>query len=182
MFAACSKPDSAALVGRLGLGALNFAFGNDEYLAEKVTEYRAAVKTAKPVGRSVNNWFACTPATLCLPDDRKACEYGFRGARFFVESMGRYYFSGRRPQGPLDVPRDFLAEADLADAMAARGASGSQLANLVGDPAAVRDGLARWQDVGVDELILVMQMGTVPHELVMESIRTFAEQVMPHFG
>ena len=182
MFAACSKPDSAALVGRLGLGALNFAFGNDEYLAEKVTEYRAAVKTAKPVGRSVNNWFACTPATLCLPDDRKACEYGFRGARFFVESMGRYYFSGRRPQGPLDVPRDFLAEADLADAMAARGAAGSQLASLVGDPAAVRDGLARWQDVGVDELILVMQMGTVPHELVMESIRTFAEQVMPHFG
>ncbi len=36
-------------------------------------------------------------------------------------------------------------------------------------------------EIGVDELILVMQMGTVPHELIMESIRTFAEQVMPHF-
>ena len=32
------------------------------------------------------------------------------------------------------------------------------------------------------QLILVMQMGTVPHELVMESIRTFGEQVMPHFA
>src|SRR5436190_7358980 len=30
IFAACSKPDSAALVGKLGLGALNFAFGSDE--------------------------------------------------------------------------------------------------------------------------------------------------------
>jgi hypothetical protein len=27
-----------------------------------------------------------------------------------------------------------------------------------------------------------MQMGTVPHETVMESLRTFAEQVMPHFA
>jgi hypothetical protein len=33
----------------------------------------------------------------------------------------------------------------------------------------------------VDELILVMQMGTVPNEIVMESIRTFAAHVMPHF-
>jgi hypothetical protein len=27
----------------------------------------------------------------------------------------------------------------------------------------------------------VMQMGTVPNEIVMESIRTFAAHVMPHF-
>ena len=40
----------------------------------------------------------------------------------------------------------------------------------------------RFKEIGVDELILVMQMGTVPHELVMESLRTFAEKVMPHFG
>ena len=33
----------------------------------------------------------------------------------------------------------------------------------------------------MDELILVMQMGTVPHELILESLRTFAEEVMPHF-
>jgi hypothetical protein len=25
-------------------------------------------------------------------------------------------------------------------------------------------------------------MGTVPHELVMRSLRTFAEKVMPHFA
>ena len=182
MFAACSKPDSAALVGRLGLGALNFAFGSDEYLGQKVSEYRAAVKQARPVGRAVNDWFACTPATLCLPDDRAACAHGFRGARFFVESMGKYYFSGTRPQGHLDVPRDFLSDADLEEARAARNAPGSQLASLVGDPSSVKESLSRWKEVGVDELILVMQMGTVPHEIVMRSIRTFAEKVMPHFG
>ena len=39
----------------------------------------------------------------------------------------------------------------------------------------------RFAETGVDELILVMQMGTVPHEVVMRSIRVFADKVMPHF-
>src|SRR5262245_60978916 len=60
MFAACTKPDSAAAVGRLGLGALNFAFGTDDYLTEKVAEYRKAVAAAKPIGRQVTNSFGCT--------------------------------------------------------------------------------------------------------------------------
>ncbi len=181
MFAACSKPDSVRTVGQLGLGALNFAFGTDDYLTQKVSEYRAAVAKAQPGVRAVNNHFACTPATLVLPDDRRACEYGLRGARFFTESLNRYYVAGVRPQGPLNVPRDFLSADDLRDAMALRNQDGSTLTVIIGDPACARETVQRFVDIGVDELILVMQMGTVPHELIMESIRTFAEQVMSHF-
>jgi alkanesulfonate monooxygenase SsuD/methylene tetrahydromethanopterin reductase-like flavin-dependent oxidoreductase (luciferase family) len=181
IYAACSKPESAVAVGRLGIGALNFALGTDEYLQEKVADYRAAVRTARPEAYQVNSHFACAPATLVLPDDRRACEYGFRGARFFAESMAAYYFSTDRPIGKLSVPREFLDESDLRDAMAFRTAAGSQCNTIVGDPAAAREMVSRFAAVGVDELICVMQMGTVPHELVMESIRTFGEQVIPHF-
>lgn len=182
MFAACSKPDSAVTVGKLGLGALNFAFGSDDYLSEKVSEYRRAVAMASPVGRARNDWFACTPATLVLDDDRQACRHGLRGARFFASALAAYYFSGRRPVGALDVPRDFLSERDIDDAMAVRNAPGSQVAAIVGDPVCAREAVQRFADIGVDELILVMQMGTVPHELIMQSLRTFAEKVMPHFA
>ncbi|MEK6609285.1 MAG: LLM class flavin-dependent oxidoreductase [Myxococcota bacterium] len=178
MFAACSKPDSAAAVGRLGLGALNFAFGSDDYLAQKVRDYRAAVAEARPAGRAKNDHFACTPATLVLGDDRKACAYGLRGARFFLSALGQYYLSGTRPLGRLDVARDFFDDAALADAMALRNTAGSQPATIVGDPACARETVQRFVEIGVDELILVMQLGTVPHALVM----TFAERVMPHFG
>ncbi|HEV8320968.1 MAG TPA: LLM class flavin-dependent oxidoreductase [Myxococcota bacterium] len=181
MFAACSKPESAVAVGKLGLGALNFAFGTDDYLADKVAAYRKAVATAAPVGRQKNDHFACTPATLVLDDDRKACAYGLRGARFFVESLSRYYLSGTRPTGRLDVSREFLPEDQLDEAMAQRNAAGSQVATIVGDAAAARESVQRFADIGVDELMLVMQMGTVPHDLVMESIRTFGEKVLPHF-
>jgi alkanesulfonate monooxygenase SsuD/methylene tetrahydromethanopterin reductase-like flavin-dependent oxidoreductase (luciferase family) len=182
IFAACSKPESAALVGKLGLGALNFAFGSDEYLVQKVTDYRAASALAKPEGRAKNDWFACTPATLVLKDDAKALRHGTRGARFFLNAMGRYYFSDERPTGDLDIPRDDLSDKALAAAAAERNAAGSQLATIVGDPAAARESVSRFREAGVDELILVMQMGTVSQEIVLESLRTFAEEVMPHFA
>jgi alkanesulfonate monooxygenase SsuD/methylene tetrahydromethanopterin reductase-like flavin-dependent oxidoreductase (luciferase family) len=182
MFAACSRPDTAAHVGRMGLGALNFAVGTDDYLQEKVNEYRAAVAAANPVGRAKNNYFACTPPCIVLDDDRKACAYGFRGARFFIESLQRYYTSRDRPVGELNVPRDFFSERDLDDAMAQRNVEGTHLTSILGDASAAREGVQRFVDIGVDELILVMQMGTVPHEIIMESLRTFGEKVMPHFA
>lgn len=181
LFAACSKPESAASVGALGLGALNFALGNDEFLKQKVAEYRTAVDKAQPKDIQKNNHFACTPPTLVLPDDRKACQYGFRAARFFAESMGTYYFGSNRPIGKLNVPRDFLQDDELSEAMAYRGAAGSQCTAVIGDPSAACEMVQRFSDTGVDELICVMQMGTLPHELVMESIRTFGEQVIPKF-
>ncbi len=181
MFAACSKPESAVAVGALGLGALNFAIGNDQYLEQKIANYRKAVAGAAPKHYQKNDHFAVTPAALVLPDDRKACEHGFRGARFFSESLSAYYFSGRRPVGPLDVPRDFLPEGELEEIRRFRNGPDSPLLAVIGDPSAACEAVARFREAGVDEIILVMQMGTVPHELILQSIRTFAEQVMPRF-
>ncbi len=181
MYMACSSSETAALAGRLGLGALNFAFGTDAELRQKVEGYRRAVERAEPAGRGVTHCFACTPATLVLADDRKASAYGMRGARFFARSMAQYYFTERRPTGPLDVPRDFLREGRLDHAMALRNAPGSEPSTIIGDPARARETIDRYVQIGVDELLLVFQMGTVPHELIMESLGVFAEKVMPHY-
>jgi alkanesulfonate monooxygenase SsuD/methylene tetrahydromethanopterin reductase-like flavin-dependent oxidoreductase (luciferase family) len=182
MYAACSKPDTAALAGALGVGALNFAIGSDDYLTGKVAAYRQAVAGAAPKGRAVNNSFACTPVTVVLADDRQACSYAFRGARFFADTLSMYYLSGSRPVGPLDVSRDFFPDDQLEEAMRMRNAPGSQVAVIAGDAVSARETVQRFADAGVDELILVMSTGTVPHEIVMASLRTFAEQVMPHFA
>jgi alkanesulfonate monooxygenase SsuD/methylene tetrahydromethanopterin reductase-like flavin-dependent oxidoreductase (luciferase family) len=182
IYAACSKPDSAVDVGRLGIGALNFAVGNDEYLARKVAAYKEAVAAARPAHFQKTDHFASTPVALCLDDDRKACEYGMRGARFFAESLAVYYFGGRRPLGPLPVNRDFLDAEELEEAMAFRGSDDAPAMNVIGDPIHCKEIVARFAEAGVDELILVMQAGTVPHELVMESIRTFGEKVLPDFA
>lgn len=52
----------------------------------------------------------------------------------------------------------------------------------LGDSVCTSKSAHRFVDAGVDKLILVMQMGTVPHELIMASLRTFAEKVMPDYS
>jgi len=182
IYAACTRPDSAASVGKLGIGALNFAIGTDDYLMDKVQAYREAVRTAEPVGAVVTDHFACTPAALVLADDRKACQYGFRGARFFAEALGRYYYSRERPTGRLPIDRGFLTDEDLDTIMKSRNTPDDANNACIGDAGAAKEFVQRFVELGVDELILIMQMGTVPMELVTESVRTFGEQVLPHFS
>jgi alkanesulfonate monooxygenase SsuD/methylene tetrahydromethanopterin reductase-like flavin-dependent oxidoreductase (luciferase family) len=182
MYSACSSADSIAKAASLGIGVLNFAQGSDAFLKRKIDAYRAGVAKSNPQFYRKNNQFLCTPTSLVLKDDKKACDYGFRGARFFGSSLARYYFMNDRPTGHIDVPRNFLTESELETAKNARTTSNAPLLTVVGDPTAARELVSRFQSAGVDELILVMQMGTVPHELVLESIKTFGEEVLPHFS
>ncbi|WP_405095975.1 LLM class flavin-dependent oxidoreductase [Micromonospora sp. NBC_01412] len=182
MFAACTTPASTLEAGGLGLGVLNFAAGTKAELTKKVDDYRAAVAGAEPIGEVVTNHYACTPISIVLDDDRKACEFGFRGGRYFWRSQQEYYAYTNRPIGPLDADAGPLSDEELRTAMDGRHADDAPLTGVIGSPAACREQVQRFQDAGVDELILIMQLGTVPHEVTMTSIRTFAEKVMPWFA
>ncbi len=182
IFAACSRPESAEKVGQLGIGALNFALGNEEQIRANVKAYRTAVEAAQPRHYQKNNSFSCTPPALCLRDDKEACRHGERGARFFNQSLSFYYLAGKRNIGPVPGSRDFLPDDKLAKVMDLRGSENALGMPVYGDPAHCREIVSQYVAAGVDELILIMQLGTVPHELVMESIKTFGEEVMPHFS
>ena len=177
--AACSRRESAILAGELGVGALNFAVGTPDDMREKVDAYRQAVLGASPEYYEVNNHFACAPLTFCLDDDRKAVELGWRGARFFEQGLATYFMSGTRPLGEIPVPRDPLTAEELESKMASRNSEAEAL-YLIGEPARLIDTIATYEECGVDELILVMQMGTIPLEEVRKSMSTFAEKVLPH--
>jgi alkanesulfonate monooxygenase SsuD/methylene tetrahydromethanopterin reductase-like flavin-dependent oxidoreductase (luciferase family) len=182
MFAACTRPESVTIAGELGLGSLNFSAGNDTYLRQKVEMYRTALAGSSVPAHRRTNVFCCTPTALVLTDDRRACEFGFRGSRFFTEGLAAYFFSNTRVVGPQDVSRGQLSATELREGMAARTKEGGTLAAIIGDPISARETVSRFAAAGVDELILVMQMGTIPHAVVMESMRTFAEKVIPHFA
>ncbi|MCB9675782.1 MAG: LLM class flavin-dependent oxidoreductase [Alphaproteobacteria bacterium] len=181
LFQACSRPELAVKAGERGLGALSLAIYRDDELAARVADYRAAIARAEPIGETVTNRFCCNPACIVLPDDREACRWGLQGAQFFLRSMMTYYRTENRPIGPVRAPRDAPTDRQLDQFMAHRNTSESQLSSIIGDPAAARESVQRFVDAGVDELILVMQTGTVPHEVICRSLRTFAEEVIPCF-
>lgn len=181
IFAACSRPEDAVAVGSMGVGALNLAMYRDEQLAERVRDYRAAVESSTPVGLAVTNHFACNPATLVLRDDRRACEYGLQGSLYFTQAMMHYY-GPDRPVGAVPVAIDPVPSDHVEGFRRVRNTSRSQLSSIIGDPVAARESVQRFVDAGVDELILVMQTGTTPHDVTMDSVRTFGECVLPYFA
>jgi alkanesulfonate monooxygenase SsuD/methylene tetrahydromethanopterin reductase-like flavin-dependent oxidoreductase (luciferase family) len=81
----------------------------------------------------------------------------------------------------LHAPRHWPSDEQVEAFRLTRNTSGSQLSSVIGDPVSARESVQRFVDAGVDELILVMQTGIQPHELIMESIRTMAEEVIPYF-
>lgn len=181
LFVACTRNESVQRAGELGLGALNFSFGTRSQLAHKIRLYRDAIARARPLSAAIHSHFACAPAALVLPDDRTACQYGFRGARFFGDALEHYYRHWE-PGMAFAARTEFLSPEALQAAMSYRLHDDDEFNVLCGDPAFAREYVARFRELGVDELILVMQMGTVPAELVLESVKTFGEQVLPHFA
>jgi alkanesulfonate monooxygenase SsuD/methylene tetrahydromethanopterin reductase-like flavin-dependent oxidoreductase (luciferase family) len=181
IFAACSKPEDSRSVGKLGIGALNVATYRGEMLARCVRDYRGAIATSTPVGLTTTNHFACSAACLVLMDDQQACRHGLRGSVYFTQAL-LHYHQDCRPVGAISIKKDFLPDTHISDFKRIRNTSQSQLSSVIGDPVAARESVQRFADAGVDELLLVMQTGTTTQDLVMESIRTFGEKVMPYFN
>ena len=180
MFAACSQPEiGRARRAAWASGSLNFAVGTDESLEQKVARVprrdRQPRRPTRPAREQPLRVHArpcwCWPTTARPASTASAARASSREALGDLLLLG-----GQRPVGPLDVSRD-----PLRPARARRGDGSAQPRRLAARDAIIGDPVGRARDrrsasrrSGVDELILVMQMGTVPHELVMESLRTFA--------
>ncbi len=53
---------------------------------------------------------------------------------------------------------------------------------IIGDVATCRRKMEKFRDIGVDRLMCLMQMGEVPHEQVVTSMRLTGRELIPHFA
>ncbi len=52
---------------------------------------------------------------------------------------------------------------------------------IAGDPDSCTKAIKMYEDIGVDEVMMIMQTETIPHEKVMRSIEMFGKYVFPEF-
>ena len=52
---------------------------------------------------------------------------------------------------------------------------------IAGDPESCKEGVRIHQEAGEDQVLLLMQLDTIPHEEVIKSIKLFGTEVMPEF-
>jgi len=197
LWVACSRRETIHFAARNGIGALSFAFVEPEDAGRWVREYHELIESEEcvPVGFAVNPVVAVVLPMLCHEDEQTAIDRGIDGAHFFGYSLAHYYGMGRHQPGSTSVWDEFNANRaqkgfsrSLITAEAAplgirimQHGLGS-LRGAIGTPEQVRDLCRRYEAVGVDQIIFVMQAGPNKHGHICESIELFAEQVMPEFA
>ncbi|MEU8528340.1 LLM class flavin-dependent oxidoreductase [Streptomyces sp. NPDC048629] len=196
LFLACSRTETLTQAAELGIGALVMGFAGPESIKEMCAAYdaaRAARTGDRFVSTVVNDHFSVLCPTIVLDDAEEARRVGIRGQRFFAQSIGHWY-------GGAGVPDEaVVAGADEAAAM--RQAAEQVVARLNEQRIPVRptstatfnadhaygsaeDAIAyveRLRDAGADEIMCLIQMGTVPQEVCLETLRQWGAKVIPHF-
>lgn len=195
LFMACSKHDTLKLAAELGIGALvlGFAGADDVRAMRKVYDDAIAVRDgSRLVSTEVNDHFSALCPTIVLDDAERALRLGTRGQRFFAESIAHWYGSAPAPTGYAEDEDHTAALAQRREELVARLHEANVPARPVdtgpyntdhayGDADTAIAYVERLREIGVDEVMCLIQMGAVPQDVCMETIRQWGERVIPHF-
>ncbi|WP_116202512.1 LLM class flavin-dependent oxidoreductase [Amycolatopsis circi] len=199
LYLASTKPDTVVHSADLGVGALIFGFAGLDSVAHQHKLYRERCETRSGenlVSDVTNDQFVALCPTIVLDDAKQAKEIGARGQRFFGESIGYWHLGGAEPPTGDTVTEDNVAfMRDRAESRAAaydRGelpqyserslaSANYNIDHAYGTVETAIDYVTELERVGVDEVLCLIQMGTVPHEVCLETIRNWGEHVIPHF-
>jgi alkanesulfonate monooxygenase SsuD/methylene tetrahydromethanopterin reductase-like flavin-dependent oxidoreductase (luciferase family) len=199
VWVACTRRATIQLAAQHGIGALSFAFTDPEEAKQWVDDYyRTLALEGVAIGDAVNANLACVTGFFCHDDESEAVRRGAEGANFIGYSLGHYYVFGRHKPGAGNLwaeyqerrvekgfdPEAVALAAHSSETLGARvvqqGTSG--LRGAMGTPVQVREYLRRYEDCGVDQVILSCSAGRNRHDHIMETLELFAREVLPEFA
>jgi alkanesulfonate monooxygenase SsuD/methylene tetrahydromethanopterin reductase-like flavin-dependent oxidoreductase (luciferase family) len=194
LWVACSRRETIVMAAEEGIGALTFSFIDPEEARGWVEAYEEQLKYCRPIGKRVDPQVACVSPMMVHNDESEAIRRGLEGGNFFGYSLAYYAAFGEFAPGTDNLWADFqekrtergfdpeaaISERLTLGAKMQEGQS-SGLRGCVGTPDQLREYLRRYEEVGVDQLIFVLQAGNNQHEHIMEALELFAAEVMPEF-
>ena len=199
LYMACTQTSTLVDAGGRGIGALVLGFGGPDQVAEKNLVYRKAFASRDPanqVGSRPTEHLAALCPAIVLDDRLEARRIGMRGQRFFMESISHWASAGVLPMPTPDTwPDDLLTQTGDGTNVIETAIGSERFSVDFADPnmallnpnhayGTIDDCIAyveRLIEAGADEILFLMQMGTVPHWAQMETIRKIGEHVIPHF-
>ena len=170
---ACSSRETIKFAAKNGIGALTFAFVDPAEAKSWVDDYYHVFETeCEPIGQTVNANVAMITGFSCHQDEQTALRRGLEGFRFFQFALAYYYIDGSHTPGQTDIWQRFQ-EQKSSQQNGNRGA--------IGTPDQLRDHLEKFETAGVDQVIFLQQAGNNQHSDICDSLKLFADVVMPDF-
>ena len=137
----------------------------------------------------MNNQFAATSFACVAPTDEEALEFGKPAAEFFQEAIGILFVPWAKKADAPSSYQYYVSLAQMAEERLKQDPDGAFRFQeqwdsgtlCIGRPERVRDAVQKYVDAGCDQLIVMVQVGRIPHEKVMQTIKLMGEEVIPHF-
>jgi alkanesulfonate monooxygenase SsuD/methylene tetrahydromethanopterin reductase-like flavin-dependent oxidoreductase (luciferase family) len=195
LYMACTKKDTVRMAAELGVGALvlGFAGANEIREMREIYDKTIASRTDERfVSDHANNHFSALCPAVVLDDRDKAFKIGARGQRFFAEAIMHWNLHTPPPNpGSEDEDTASMIQHDK-DAVKAKisemnipfnpnSTNTYNIEHAYGDREDAIRYVEELEKAGADEIMCMIQMGTIPQEVMLETIRQFGEYVIPHF-
>src|SRR5262245_11293852 len=177
-----TQPESAVLAGERGVGFMHFSLSDPVGMDQKVRSYREAIARAQPVGSFVNDRFAAFTILFCGEDDADAVARAGEGAAWYANLVELVYASLASLSEDQSyawyrerVAKEVNRERDVQELIDRRSV-------IVGSPARCIESIEGFARQGVDMMLFLVQAGTITHADVVDSLRRFGREVIPHFA
>jgi alkanesulfonate monooxygenase SsuD/methylene tetrahydromethanopterin reductase-like flavin-dependent oxidoreductase (luciferase family) len=179
IWVACGNPATFGEAGSLGIGAIAFNFEPVHNLKGRIDAYKeAAAHPVEVIGQFQNDNVMMTNAVICLNDRERAREIAKSAGRGYLYSMVCLYHDTMPkkdgaptwPQAPVDVSDDATLDWLIEQGYL-----------LCGTPDEVAEQIARYQDVGCDQLVFGLPNEGFEHEEILECIELFGSKVIPEY-
>jgi alkanesulfonate monooxygenase SsuD/methylene tetrahydromethanopterin reductase-like flavin-dependent oxidoreductase (luciferase family) len=173
LWVACSNRNTILEAARLGIGALTFAFIDENEARQWVRDYyQTFERECVPIGFAVNPNIAIVAGFSLHAEQAEAERRGTEGFKFFGFALGHHYVYGEQRPGRTNIWSNFEKYASMFPGPEGR---------AIGTPANVRSYLASMAEAGVDQIVFIQQAGRNRHEHICQSLELFASDVMPEF-
>jgi alkanesulfonate monooxygenase SsuD/methylene tetrahydromethanopterin reductase-like flavin-dependent oxidoreductase (luciferase family) len=181
MWVAVTSPGTEIDAAERGMGSLGLTFGGFAEQEEKVKRYRKIIRTCEPVGEFINEAVSTVNFLYCHEDDAVAVKTGLRLTGTF-NYLAAQLLAAREAYPTKSYPSLGLLPSLRHDVAGPGDASGAPEGIAIGNPERLVRELKKWESVGVDRVnFLLNALETVPQDQVLNSLRLFAKEVMPHF-
>lgn len=164
-----------------GLGSFGLSMGSYEAQEKKIQNYRKVIRNCEPVGSFVNETVHTVNFLYCHEDGKVASQVGRTMLDTFNYGTSQGVPIKEVYPSPLYQIGGFLPTL-RQEALGPGDATGIPPGLAIGDPDRIVEVIKKWESIGVDGLNFVVQAAEVlEQEAVLESMRTFAREVMPKF-
>ncbi len=173
---AASNLETFERAGAAGVGVLGVTRYTPEQVKPHVDAYRAAIRTANPVGRFINNQVGAFAVGCVHDDDAAGKKIGCAAARFYYgdndAELNKVRFGSSEGVAAIKARMAAYSDDDMIDSGMAIGGNADSVCRQV----------ERWAKAGLDQMIFMFQIGRTTHDQVLRSIELIGEKVMPRFA